>query len=174
MSAGYTILLPQSNEVELARAKQIEAYVNQQGSYSTALVNDQTPLTTNPMRSNNSVKILPRSGLAELFEMMKQCAGFVSVDTGLGHLACALERPLIGLYGSTDPSLTGPTGRTHAVLTSQALPCIPCMKKHCQYNRTSTEAFPPCFQAVSPVRVMDRLRELLDANKMIDTKGDLH
>lgn len=174
VSLGYTILLPQSNEVELARATQIEAYVDQQGSYSKAQASDQASQTKNGVRSNSTVKILPLSSLTEIFEMMKQCAGFVSVDTGLGHLACALERPLIGLYGSTDPSLTGPTGSMHRVLTSQALPCIPCMKKHCQYDQTLTEAFPPCFQAVTPVRVRDRLSELLDANKMIDTKGDLH
>ena len=38
---------------------------------------------------------------------MSSCAGAVTVDTGLGHLAVALNLPVVGLYGSTDPELTG-------------------------------------------------------------------
>lgn len=162
---GYTIVLPQASDVELARAKLVESYVNQPSPLNGLVASDQSTTSANQLTSDNPIRVLPRGGLAELFEVMQQCAGFVSVDTGLGHLACALEKPLVGLYGSTDPSLTGPTGRLHAILASEALSCIPCMKRKCQYDETGSDAFPPCFQDVSPTSVVEKLTELMGVSQ---------
>lgn len=51
--------------------------------------------------------VLPRLRLAELAGVLAGARGVVGVDTGLVHLAVALDRPTVALYTDTDPSLTG-------------------------------------------------------------------
>ncbi len=61
-----------------------------------------------------------------------ECARlFVSNDTGVLHLAAALGRPLVALYGPTSPALTGPLGlpdRTVILHHADCCPKIPCVK----------------------------------------------
>jgi heptosyltransferase-1 len=52
----------------------------------------------------------PRTPLDETARLIGQAALVVGVDTGLLHLAAALNVPLIGLFVATDPAKTGPVG----------------------------------------------------------------
>ena len=54
--------------------------------------------------------ILPKSSLTKLFEVIAHAQVLVSVDTGLSHLAAALAKPTIVIYGPTDPALIGTRG----------------------------------------------------------------
>jgi heptosyltransferase-1 len=47
--------------------------------------------------------------------LLAHAAGVVGVDTGLTHLAVALDVPTVGIYCATDPALTGLHGGAHAV-----------------------------------------------------------
>ena len=49
----------------------------------------------------------PRLSLPDLAALLGGAEAVVGVDTGLAHLAAALDKPTIGLYTSTDPVLTG-------------------------------------------------------------------
>ncbi|MDQ7989794.1 MAG: lipopolysaccharide heptosyltransferase I [Candidatus Dactylopiibacterium sp.] len=51
--------------------------------------------------------LAPPSSLGELASLMAAARGVVGVDTGLTHLAAALDRPVVALYVATDPGLTG-------------------------------------------------------------------
>lgn len=63
-----------------------------------------------------SVEVLPRLNLAQVAAVLAGARAVVSVDTGLSHLAAALDRPNITLYGPTDPGLIGGYGANqHAV-----------------------------------------------------------
>ena len=55
--------------------------------------------------------VLPRLGLTQLAEVMTNARAVVGVDTGLVHLAVALDRPTVALYTDTNPHLTGLLGR---------------------------------------------------------------
>ncbi|WP_392562958.1 lipopolysaccharide heptosyltransferase RfaC [Orbus sturtevantii] len=57
------------------------------------------------------VEVLPKSSLAEIATILAGAKAIVSVDTGLSHLAAALDRPNITLYGPTDPQLIGGYGQ---------------------------------------------------------------
>ena len=76
------MLLPWGNDKEHARARTIAAQVPQ------ALV-------------------LPRLRLAQLATVLAGAHAVVGVDTGLVHLAVALNVPTVALYTDTDPQLTG-------------------------------------------------------------------
>ncbi|MGC1462344.1 MAG: glycosyltransferase family 9 protein, partial [Terracidiphilus sp.] len=58
------------------------------------------------------------TSLQELIALTRRAALFVAGDTGPLHLACALGRPVIGIYGPTDPSRNGPFGTKFKVLRS--------------------------------------------------------
>ena len=51
--------------------------------------------------------------MPELIELIRHCEIFISADTGPLHIANALKRPLIALFGTTSPKRTGPYGGSH-------------------------------------------------------------
>lgn len=59
--------------------------------------------------------VAPPSRLTELAAVIEGAAGVVGVDTGLTHLAAALDRPVVAVFVATDPGLTGVYGGQHAV-----------------------------------------------------------
>ncbi len=105
--------------------------------------------------------ILFRPPLAELIDALAGCQASVSVDTGLGHLAPALGVPVIGIFGSTDPELTGMLGDQAKIIASTYLPCIPCIKRDCQYKKAddSSKIFPPCYEQITPETVWQALQQ---------------
>jgi heptosyltransferase-1 len=56
--------------------------------------------------------------VAQLIAITRRVALVVAGDTGPLHLACALGRPVVGIYGPTDPSRNGPFGAQFRVLRS--------------------------------------------------------
>lgn len=70
-----------------------------------------------------------RTTLRQLAACLEQAALVVSNDTGVLHVAAALRRPLVGLYGPTSPALTGPLGegaRITVLHKPDCCPRIPC------------------------------------------------
>ncbi|MBS0358343.1 MAG: lipopolysaccharide heptosyltransferase I, partial [Proteobacteria bacterium] len=59
-----------------------------------------------------NIEILPKKTLLELAQIISNAKAIIAMDTGLGHLAAALEVPTISLYGPTDPKLTGALGKS--------------------------------------------------------------
>lgn len=63
-------------------------------------------------------EVLPRLSLQQIAQLLAGASAVVSVDTGLSHLAAALARPNVTLYGPTDPGLIGGYGDNQHVLLS--------------------------------------------------------
>lgn len=62
------------------------------------------------------VEVLPKLSLQQVADVLAGAKGVVSVDTGLSHLAAALDRPNITLFGPTDPGLIGGYGQNQRAL----------------------------------------------------------
>lgn len=142
--AGFNVLLPWGDNKEKQRAEFIA-------------------------RNNESAKVLDRQSLSGLARHISNSKGVVAVDTGLGHLAAALAKPTVSLYGSTNPGLSGTFGENQLHLNSN-FNCAPCVKKVCTYNGPGiTDEFedqpftvtPPCFSAHKPEQVWQRFENLL-------------
>ena len=58
--------------------------------------------------------------LENLIALTRRVALVIAGDTGPLHLACALGRPVVGIYGPTDPSRNGPFGTRFKVLRNPA------------------------------------------------------
>lgn len=105
------------------------------------------------------VELAPPTGLDRIAPLLAGAEAVVSVDTGLGHLAAALGVPTVGLYGPTNPRLTGLFGPKVLELKSMR-PCAPCERQRCRIAPETVEG-PPClmdFQARDVWRSVSLLR----------------
>jgi len=80
----------------------------------------------NYVKNKNLINLVGSTSMPELIELIRHCEIFISADTGPLHIANALKRPLIALFGTTSPKRTGPYGGSHVHLiispTSKATP----------------------------------------------------
>jgi lipopolysaccharide heptosyltransferase II len=96
--------------------------------------------------------------LAEMVECLRACSLMVTNDTGPMHVAAALRKPVVGLFGPTEPRRTGPYGQTDRALRLD-LPCVPCMKSRCHYPEPMA-----CLRRLTPERVCAAVLEALNLN----------
>jgi heptosyltransferase I len=88
-----------------------------------------------------------RISLPEMVECIRLAELMITNDTGPMHVAAALGKPVIGIFGPTEPRRTGPYGQIGQILQAK-LPCIPCMKPDCTYFKPLE-----CLRLVSPAAV---------------------
>jgi len=90
-----------------------------------------------------------------MVEWIRRCELVLSNDTGPMHVAAALRKPIVALFGPTEPARTGPYGQLDNVLQLK-LPCVPCMTNKCRLE-TPLE----CLVGIRPELVASRLQALL-------------
>jgi lipopolysaccharide heptosyltransferase II len=90
--------------------------------------------------------------LLEMVEWIRFGELMVTNDTGPMHVAAALGKPVVALFGPTEPRRTGPYGQLHHTLQLN-LPCVPCMKSSCGYAKPFE-----CLRALTPGAVFDAVQ----------------
>lgn len=143
LSSGYQVVLPWGNTEEWQRAVTIKQYCAQRLQKTPHILKKKLSLT-------------------EIAHLLAYSSGIVAVDTGLGHLASALETPCVSIYGPTDPKLTGALGSQTVHLTGR-LDCAPCLKKQCQRLNTPLDpaTIIPCFEENPPHTVWHTLQKMI-------------
>lgn len=106
------------------------------------------------IHSVHSTRMVDRTGLGAIAEIMAGSAAAVGTDTGLTHLACALDLPTVQIALSTAPGLTGPRGRRVAVISAD-IDCAPCRRRDCPL--VPAGEIQPCALTVRPDRILSKL-----------------
>jgi ADP-heptose:LPS heptosyltransferase len=94
--------------------------------------------------------------LSELAALINRAALNVTNDSGPMHLAVALDRPVVAIFGPTNPTWVGPYRRPQAVVRVE-LPCSPCYFRklsQCPHDHA-------CMTQLPAEQVIDRLKEFL-------------
>jgi len=79
---------------------------------------------------DNITDLTGKTSLDELMTTLCQLSGLLTNDTGTMHLADFLGVPLVAVFGSTEPALTGPRGLRSTVIRQQ-VECSPCFLREC-------------------------------------------
>lgn len=97
------------------------------------------------------IDLCGQTSILELCELIQKAKLIVCNDSGPMHLADVLKTPLISLFGSTDPNLTGPKNNDSLVIF-QKTDCGPCFKRICPLDHA-------CMKGISPQKVLTHIME---------------
>lgn len=141
---------PQEHYAEVAkflitRGWQVWLFGSDKDIAITAMINRETGAAC--------VDLAGRTTLAEAVDLLSLATLVVSNDSGLMHVAAALGRKLIAIYGSSDPGFTPPLSNTAHIL-SLGLECSPCFQRECPLVHLK------CLKDISPAKVLQTISEM--------------
>ena len=96
-----------------------------------------------------------KTSLAEAIDLMSAAAVVISNDSGLMHIAAALEKPIVAIYGSTSWDFT-PALTERVRSLSNDIECRPCFKRDCPLGHLR------CLTDLDPARALTAVDELLN------------
>ena len=102
---------------------------------------------------NHCVNRIGQTTLDQLIAELRRCSLLLTNDTGTMHLAALLGVPVVAIFGSTEPRLTGPLGDGHVVLRHH-VECSPCFLRECPIDFR-------CMKAITAEEVADAVLSLL-------------
>ncbi|HYY14515.1 MAG TPA: lipopolysaccharide heptosyltransferase II, partial [Chthoniobacterales bacterium] len=95
------------------------------------------------------------TSIAQLIDELRECQLLLTNDTGTMHLAAFVGLPVVAIFGSTEPHLTGPLGKRH-VIVRHHVECSPCFLRECPIDFR-------CMKAVSAQEVADAVLSILQS-----------
>jgi heptosyltransferase II len=102
---------------------------------------------------DHCVNRIGQTTLEQLIHELHDCRLLLTNDTGTMHLAALLGIPVVAIFGSTEPRLTGPLGNGHIILRHH-VECSPCFLRDCPIDFR-------CMKAVSVEEVADAVLSIL-------------
>jgi ADP-heptose:LPS heptosyltransferase len=134
--------------VAAALSRDLEARLLVVGGERDRPLGEEITAELGPCAANLAGRTTP----GQLAAVLSHCALFIGLDSGPMHLAAAMGRPVVGLFGPTDPGRTGPQGEGHQIIFHRQ-PCWPCMTPTCQDR--------PCMSAITVEEVVAAARRVV-------------
>jgi len=104
------------------------------------------------------VNLTGKTSLEDVVDLLRAADIVVSNDSGLMHVTCAVDTPVVCVYGSTTPEFTPPLSKRARILQT-SISCRPCFKRECPLGHLQ------CLTNLSPGLVMESLDSLLTEDK---------
>ena len=103
-----------------------------------------------------AVDLTGRTKLAQAVDLLSAASVVVANDSGLMHVAAALDLPVLALFGSSSAAFTPPLAARAVVVERQAgrLPCSPCFARECPLGHLD------CLRGITPRQVFDEMLAL--------------
>ncbi len=101
---------------------------------------------------NRAINLAGRTTLVELSAMIFLSHILITNDSGPMHIASALQKPTLALFGSTNPDKTGPVN-SHAVVLKKELSCSPCYLRKCPIDF-------PCMKGITVQEVLEEIEKM--------------
>ena len=117
--------------------------------------------TINASVGANCINRIGQTTMNELIAELSECALLLTNDTGTMHLATILGVPVVAVFGSTEPRLTGPLGSAARIIRHQ-VECSPCFLRECPIDFR-------CMKAVTAGEVAESVSSLLKGGKDLST-----
>lgn len=102
------------------------------------------------LNAHQAVNLCGKTQLADAIDLMDCAAAVITNDSGLMHVAAALGRPTIAVFGSSSAAFTPPLSE-HARTVSLSLSCSPCFKRWCPLGHMD------CLEHLMPEAVLAEL-----------------
>ena len=109
---------------------------------------------------DHCVNLIGHTTLDQLIDELRECRLVLTNDTGTMHLASLLGLPVVAIFGSTEPRLTGPLGNGHIVLRHH-VECSPCFLRECPIDFR-------CMKAISTQEAADAVLSMLSGKLQLD------
>ena len=106
------------------------------------------------MMQHQSIDLCGKTDLQEAIALINMCNLFITNDSGLMHVATALDVPLIAIFGSTNPITTGPKGLNSRIVRVP-VECSPCLKPECPKGHLK------CMNQIDVDMLFDVVKEIL-------------
>lgn len=113
----------------------------------------EVSLAVSAAMRGQAVMLTGRTNLAQAVAVLSLADALVTNDTGPAHIAAALERPTLVIFGPTDPRTTRPYSQA-ADIIRRPPECAPCMLRDCPIDHR-------CMTAITPAEVFERARALM-------------
>lgn len=140
-------------------AKGHQVWIMGSASDKTVADNIYQQLTQNEQQYTK--RLCGKTTLEDATDLLSLASHVISNDSGLMHIASALNRPLVALYGATSPSFTPPLSNNAKVLTNP-VDCGPC------FQRTCPEGHHRCLGELYPEQVIDAINIETKPSHFID------
>ncbi len=111
----------------------------------------------------NCINLCGKTTLPEAVDLLSISRAVISNDSGLMHIAAALNKPLIALFGSSNSNMTPPLSN-QARIISLKLKCSPCYQRHCPKRHLK------CLRDITPVKVLQTLNTYEQKQKVLQSK----
>jgi heptosyltransferase-2 len=103
-------------------------------------------------KGDRVVNLAGKTNLRQLMALIKECNALLTNDSGPMHIAAALQVPLVAVFGSTNPTKTGPYGGGEVIYKKTS--CSPCYRRVCPIDFR-------CMERIEVDEVFQRLIKLV-------------